>query len=463
MNILQKIIEYKKKEIKKLPKIENQGLKTRNFFKAITENENKISLIAEIKKFSPSTSQIIKQKDFSIKTWAQDFEKAQVSAISILTDKKFFGGDFSFLTLAKKATQKVPLLAKDFFISSEQVELAKNAGADCILLIAKILKVEQIKTLYKLAQSKKIDCLLEIADNEDLQKALKTDCRLIGINNRSLQNFHINIANTFCLAKKIPLDRKIISMSGFQSNEIKIIQNIAQGVLIGTAISGSKNPFKKIKEVLSNKPLIKICGLRTSEVAQFCENKKINFCGLNFVPHSKRKVSLKEALKLRKDFSKTKVVGVFQDQSVEFINHYAQELDLNFVQLHGTENYNFCCQIKKPIIKAVAVNCYLDLLRAEKLKDVCDLFLFDNKVGGSGKNFDHQLLIDFLNHKDFKNPFFIAGGINQQNAAKLCNIFAYFPNFLGIDLASGVESKGEIKVKKIATIADIFAKNKDEK
>lgn len=233
MSILEKIVEYKKTEIPSSPEVlENLPKAERDFFAALEGSGN---VIGEIKPASPLKGRVL-PKDFNPAEFAAAYEKAGVSAISVLTDSYFFGGSFENLQTAKQATSVVPILCKDFILSEKQIRLARKYGADSFLLIVKILSVEELKNLISAGRNYNMEPLVEITDNEDLQKVLQTDAKIIGINNRDLRDFSVDLSRTLRLAKQIPKNRLIISLSGFYGADIRLVKGACNGVLVGSGI-----------------------------------------------------------------------------------------------------------------------------------------------------------------------------------------------------------------------------------
>jgi indole-3-glycerol phosphate synthase len=253
--ILSKIVKEKEKEIKErkekyplnliLKKI-NFSEESRNFKSAISKEG--INLIAEIKKGSPSAGII--RKNFDHIEIAKIYEKGKVDAISVLTDEKFFKGNLDFLKDVKKIT-RVPILRKDFIIDEYQIYESKIFGADAILLIGKILEVKKLKKFLSLAKELKMDSLVEIHSENELKKILDLEIEIIGINNRNLENFKVDINTTFELLKKIPKDKIVVSESGIKKREDVIkLQNFGvNAILVGEVFMRSENILEKIKEI----------------------------------------------------------------------------------------------------------------------------------------------------------------------------------------------------------------------
>ena len=259
MMILDDIIFNKRQEVTSLkvrfsgkdPKKLTQGIpKPRNFLKAF--KKGKFPLIAEIKKASPSAGVI--RQDFEPITLAKAYEESGAAALSVLTDEKFFQGKLENLKLAKESTT-IPVLRKDFIIDESQVLESRLAGADALLLIARILEDQQLARLLELAESMGIQALVEVHNAEEVERVLKSNAKVIGINNRDLDTFQVDLQNAVNLIKKFPKlkERIVIAESGIQAREhIEILKKAGvDGVLIGETLLRSRNIPAKIKELLA--------------------------------------------------------------------------------------------------------------------------------------------------------------------------------------------------------------------
>ncbi len=250
--IIEEIIKHKKEEIRKrkrkLPlRLFKDKLKKsdRDFKKAITKN--RVGLIAEIKKASPSEGVI--RKDFDVEKIARIYEKNKVAAISVLTEKKYFKGNIKDLPLVRSITLK-PVLRKDFVMDDYQIYESRYYGADAILLIASILTKNKLKKFIKIAEKYSMDCLVEVHTKTELKKAVDAGAKIIGINNRDLKSLNVDAKITFDLVKEIPKGKFVVSESGIKSR--KDIQSLAgkvNAVLVGTVLMRAKDIAKKIKEL----------------------------------------------------------------------------------------------------------------------------------------------------------------------------------------------------------------------
>ncbi|KPJ65764.1 hypothetical protein AMJ44_09515 [candidate division WOR-1 bacterium DG_54_3] len=223
--------------------------KPRDFMKAF--RKGKFSLIAEIKKASPSAGII--REDLNPISLAKTYEECGASAISVLTDEKFFQGKLEHLKAAKDSTT-IPILRKDFIIDDSQVYESRIAGADAILLIARVLEEADLSGLIKLAESLGMQALVEVHNTEEVERVLKAGAKLIGINNRDLDTFKVDLKTTLQLMQKFPKlkDRIVISESGIERHEdVETLKGAGvSGVLIGESLLRSRNIPAKVKELL---------------------------------------------------------------------------------------------------------------------------------------------------------------------------------------------------------------------
>jgi indole-3-glycerol phosphate synthase len=207
-------------------------------------------IIAEHKRRSPSKS-VINQSN-SVDEIVKSYENGGASGISILTDNQYFGGSLDDLILAR-ATTNLPLLRKDFMVDEFQIIEAKAFGADVILLIAAVLTRDEIKKLSELAKSLQLEVLLEIHNQEELDKSIMPSLDLIGVNNRNLKTFEVNIDYSKQLAEQIPNDFIKISESGIDSAEaVSELKNFGfKGFLMGEFFMKSENPESEMKKFIN--------------------------------------------------------------------------------------------------------------------------------------------------------------------------------------------------------------------
>lgn len=258
-SILDKIIAVKKKEVEELKIQGFHGtevhFKHRSLLQKL-EQSKEISIIAEFKRASPSKGDINTNIDPAIQT--QVYVDAGADAVSVLTDRTFFKGAVSDLRAARSSIE-APILCKDFIIDPVQIQVAKQAGADIILLIAAALDDAALKSLYEYAIGVEMEVLMEVHNEEEVERVLKTGNRLIGVNNRNLKTFEVSLEVTEKLAPLIKKDGGfLISESGLSTLEdIKRVAKAgANGILVGEAFMRHTNPAKAIKEM--KLPLVEV-------------------------------------------------------------------------------------------------------------------------------------------------------------------------------------------------------------
>lgn len=257
MDTLSQIVDYKKTVIasaKKNLQVSqmNNKVNTPNFADAILTNhaQNKTSIIAEIKQGSPSRGIIT--TNFDVKAIAEDYQKGGATCISVLTDEKFFLGSNKNIAIASLYS-RLPILRKDFIIDEYQIHESLHLGASAILLIASILTPQQMQNFETLAFALGLSVLVEVHSAAEMETALKyTTTPLIGINNRNLKNFSINLQNTIDLLQMIPQGRIAICESGITTkDDISMMKSHrCNTFLIGTAIMQSTNRMTFIQNLL---------------------------------------------------------------------------------------------------------------------------------------------------------------------------------------------------------------------
>ena len=243
--ILDKIVEHKRKEVKELKR------KRRSLKEKLAAD--KISLLAEIKKASPSKGLI--QPEFNPTAQLKAYEQAGAAGISILTDQKFFQGSSQILQQMRKLTE-LPILRKEFIIDPLQIYESFFIGADVVLLIAAILSDQKLKSFLALCRELKLEAVVEVHNLEELKRVLETEAEIIGINNRDLNDFSVDLKTTAELSAELEkLDQRhnhyLIAESGIKSREdIDYLKEIGvDGVLIGETLMRAESPKAKINEL----------------------------------------------------------------------------------------------------------------------------------------------------------------------------------------------------------------------
>jgi indole-3-glycerol phosphate synthase len=256
---LGKIIAKKKQRVEEARKIFPRdrlesllahALPVRDALSSLLANQNgTIPVIAEIKRKSPTQGEIM--PGLSPAQLAKDYESAGARAISVLCEQDFFGGSLEDMEAAKQSCS-LPVLCKDFVISTFQVLTARIHGADLILLIASALDQRKLNELFILVKEMGMTPLIETHDQAELERALSLGAKLIGINNRNLATLETSIDTTRKLLPLVPKDKIVVSESGFSQRE-ELVDLRAEGVsafLIGGSILSSQNPGQKLKELV---------------------------------------------------------------------------------------------------------------------------------------------------------------------------------------------------------------------
>ena len=255
MNILDTIIEYKAEHelpqrrkatpLSEMRRRASNSPEPRDFSRALTHTSNVVALIAEVKRASPSRGDLV-TGEFAPAQFAQAYQRGGAHAISVLTDEKFFKGHLGYLQLVKDAVA-LPVLRKDFIVDEYQLHEARYAGADAVLLIVAALDDSMLADFHQCAQSIGLAALVEVHDEREVGRALKCGAQLIGVNNRDLRDFKVDLATTSRCALFLQSARgqvtAIVSESG-----IKTVQDVAQvaamgahAVLVGESLITSPN------------------------------------------------------------------------------------------------------------------------------------------------------------------------------------------------------------------------------
>ena len=255
--ILDEIIENKKSELKQSEELKPLGEVEKEIkripvpkdFYSLAKNYDGIKIISEIKKASPSRGLIC--KDFDPVRIAKSYRDNGAFAISVLTDKKFFDGDLLYLSDIRKELD-IPLLRKDFTIDPYQIYEARLYGADIVLLIASVLELKQITEYLAITHSLGMNAIVEVHDKDELDKAIRAGSRIIGINNRDLKTFKVNLSTTEELVEYIPEDKLVISESGISDPQhIRKLVNLGISTfLIGETFMSSPDPGSRLGEFI---------------------------------------------------------------------------------------------------------------------------------------------------------------------------------------------------------------------
>lgn len=427
------------------------------------------NFICEVKKASPSKGIIAEH--FPYLDIAKEYEVAGAAAISVLTEPDFFKGDKKYLQEIA-STVKIPVLRKDFIIDEYQIYQAKVWGASAILLICACLDVPTLTKFRELADSLGLSSLVEAHDEHEVQMAIDCGARIIGVNNRNLKDFTVDVQNSVRLRNLVQDDVIFVSESGLETPEdIQVLRDNNIGVaLMGETFMRSPNKVEKLAYLYGSTyytPKVKMCGISKVETIPAVVEAKPDYMGLVFAP-SKRQVTVDQAKtlveELHKQYTKRynngaeqsnndeiKTVGVFVNETLDNLVSIATDANLDAVQLHGDEDEAFIKALKEKtdveVWKAVQIRSSTD---AEAWIDSsADMLLFDayhkDERGGTGEVFDWSCL------DEFERPFMLAGGIDSTNVAHAIRTVRPY----GIDISSGIETDGVKDDEKIKAFTNI--------
>ncbi|WP_105735587.1 bifunctional indole-3-glycerol-phosphate synthase TrpC/phosphoribosylanthranilate isomerase TrpF [Cronobacter dublinensis] len=389
------------------------------------------AFILECKKASPSKGVI--REDFDPARIAAVY-KHHASAISVLTDEKYFQGSVEFLPIVSAIAHQ-PVLCKDFIIDPYQIYLARFYQADACLLMLSVLDDDQYRQLAAVAHSLSMGVLTEVSNEEELERAIRLEAKVVGINNRDLRDLSIDLNRTRELAPRLGHGVTVISESGIHTyGQVRELSRFANGFLIGSALMEHDDLETAVRQVLLGEN--KVCGLTRPQDAQSAWEAGAVFGGLIFVPSSPRAVTDEQARAVI-DAAPLRYVGVFRDAPLDDVAAKAQQLALSAVQLHGDEDQTYISALRASLPSTTAIwkaQSVSHALPARNLQYV-DRYVLDNGQGGSGVQFDWSLL-----EGQSLNDVMLAGGLGADNCVQAAQL-----GCAGLDFNSGVESAPGIK------------------
>ncbi|EKK4080370.1 bifunctional indole-3-glycerol-phosphate synthase TrpC/phosphoribosylanthranilate isomerase TrpF [Cronobacter dublinensis] len=389
------------------------------------------AFILECKKASPSKGVI--REDFDPARIAAVY-KHHASAISVLTDEKYFQGSVEFLPIVSAIAHQ-PVLCKDFIIDPYQIYLARFYQADACLLMLSVLDDDQYRQLAAVAHSLSMGVLTEVSNEEELERAIRLEAKVVGINNRDLRDLSIDLNRTRELAPRLGHGVTVISESGIHTyGQVRELSRFANGFLIGSALMEHDDLETAVRQVLLGEN--KVCGLTRPQDAQSAWEAGAVFGGLIFVPSSPRAVTDEQARAVI-DAAPLRYVGVFRDAPLDDVAAKAQQFALSAVQLHGDEDQTYISALRASLPATTAIwkaQSVSHALPARNLQYV-DRYVLDNGQGGSGVQFDWSLL-----EGQSLNDVMLAGGLGADNCVQAAQL-----GCAGLDFNSGVESAPGIK------------------
>lgn len=453
-----------------------------NFYERL--KQSKPALMAEVKRASPSKGDI--KLDANAATQALTYAQVGASVISVLTEPKWFKGSLNDLLVARKAVEHVAnrpaILRKDFIIDPYQIMEARLNGADSVLLIVAMLSREQLESLYKFSKSLGMEPLVEVNCAEEMKTAIELGAKVIGVNNRNLHSFEVDLSTTSKLAEMVPDDVILAALSGI-SSPADVAHYSSQGVsavLVGESLMRASDPAAFARELLNlssseisngkktSTPLVKVCGTRSLSAAKTIVESGGDLIGLIFVEKSKRKVDLSVAKEIshfvhttnRKHISPKKavtgqswfdhqyenlassphplLVGVFQNQPLEYIRSIIAEVNLDIVQLHGQEPFEWIHMLDRPVIKVFPLNSSEISRPNYHIVPLIDAYV-GGESGGLGKKVDWEAA-SFI-----PVSYVLAGGLTPKNVQDAISV----SRPAVVDVSSGVETDGKQDLEKI--------------
>ncbi|KAL2827623.1 indole-3-glycerol phosphate synthase-domain-containing protein [Aspergillus cavernicola] len=454
-----------------------------------------LSLMAEIKRASPSKGMIAEHA--CAPAQARVYAKAGASVISVLTEPEWFKGGIDDLRAVRQSlegfTHRPAILRKEFVFDEYQILEARLAGADTVLLIVKMLDTELLTRLYRYSQSLGMEPLVEVNTPEEMKIAVDLGAEVIGVNNRDLTSFEVDLGTTSRLMDQVPENTIVCALSGISGpKDVEAYKKDGvKAILVGEALMRASDTAAFVAELLGgdskkislqsqSSPLVKICGTRTEEGARTAIEAGADLVGIILVEGRKRTVPDDVALRISKVLKSTPrpvpystadpqggsnatsveyfdhsanllrhptralLVGVFLDQPLSYVLAQQQKLGLDVVQLHGSEPLEWSRLIPVPVIRKFGLNDFGISRRAYHT-----LPLLDSGAGGSGELLDQSRVQQVLDSDDGLRVI-LAGGLDPSNVSNIIKQLEEFKHkVVGVDVSSGVESNGAQDLDKI--------------
>ncbi|OJD24772.1 hypothetical protein ACJ73_03862 [Blastomyces percursus] len=454
-----------------------------------------LSLMAEIKRASPSKGLISSSTCAPIQ--ARKYAMAGASVISVLTEPEWFKGGIEDLRAVRQSLEGLPnrpaVLRKEFIFNEYQILEARLAGADTVLLIVKMLDTGLLRRLYQYSQRLGMEPLVEVNTAEEMKIAVSLGSQVIGVNNRDLKSFEVDLGTTSRLMDLVPDSTIVCALSGISGpDDVKAYRTAdVKAILVGEALMRAEDTNLFVSQLLGGgnplptsipkRPLlVKICGTRTPEAARTAIESGADLIGIIMAKGRTRTVSDGTALEISKVVKSTPrpassvsgiqkyidnissidyfgyssrllchthralLVGVFLNQPLSYIISQQQKLELDVVQLHGSEPIEWASLIPVPVIKkfspgepGLSRHAYHTLP------------LLDSGAGGSGEKLDISSVQDSLEKSDSLRVI-LAGGLDHMNVVDtLQQLGRHGESVVGVDVSSGVESDGLQDLEKI--------------
>jgi len=258
--ILQEIVDHKRKQVEeakklgfidKLEELAQQRIEYIDFGSMLSRDPDRVKIIAEVKKASPSKG--VLRKDFDPVEIAEAYQEGGADALSVLTEKEYFLGDIDHIREIKRKNVHLPILCKDFIIDKYQIVEAAAYGADALLLIASVLSDRELEEFYNFCDTMNLFCIMEVFSGDELERTAPFEKAAIQINNRDLKTFEVDLHNTEKIINKVPAGRKVISASGIKNREdIERFKECGvDAVLIGESFMRVDDIKSKLRDFLA--------------------------------------------------------------------------------------------------------------------------------------------------------------------------------------------------------------------
>ena len=506
-SILDEIFAHRKIEVeaqKQIPSLRPSDLQASynlniappqiSFLERLRKSQYSLSLMAEVKRASPSKGDIAPH--ICAAEQARKYALAGASVISVLTEPKWFKGSVEDLRAVRQSLDGMPnrpaVLRKEFVFDEYQILEGRLAGCDSVLLIVKMLDEETLKDLYFFSKSLGMEPLVEVNTPDEMAIAIQLGAQVIGVNNRDLTTFKVDLETTSRLMDKVPKGTVVCALSGISgANDVKSYQSQGVGaVLVGEALMRSERPDEFANRLLgSSQPtelvhkrqdiLVKICGTRTPEAARVAAEAGADMIGIILVEGRKRCVSTESALAIAEAVHTTSksgtkpraalnedsltssqyfehttkffnrenralLVGVFQNQPLSYVLGQVKLLNLDAVQLHGSEPIEWATLIPVPVIRRFGYDDQGICRRGYHA-----LPLLDSASGGTGQRLDAGVIKSVLEQDDGLRVV-LAGGLEPNNVKSvLSDLSEYSSQVVAVDVSSGVEENGSQSLEKI--------------
>ncbi|KAL2003143.1 hypothetical protein VTN02DRAFT_4925 [Thermoascus thermophilus] len=457
----------------------------------LRQSQYPLSLMAEIKRASPSKGIIAASA--CAPAQARKYAMAGASVISVLTEPEWFKGSIDDLRAVRQSLEGLPnrpaVLRKEFIFDEYQILEARLAGADTVLLIVKMLSVELLTRLYNYSRSLGMEPLVEVNTPEEMKIAVDLGAEVIGVNNRDLTSFEVDLNTTSRLMDQVPDSTIVCALSGISGpKDVEAYKKDGvKAILVGEALMRAKDTEAFVSELLGGSteelptkaelpPLVKVCGTRSPDAARVAIEAGADLIGIILVEGRKRRVSddialqisqvvkstprpsvpllegakstpvdyFEQSSKILRHPTRALLVGVFANQPLSYVLEQQQKLGLDVVQLHGSEPLEWASLIPVPVIRKFALTEPGISRRAYHA-----LPLLDSGSGGTGELLDLSGVRKLL-EGDSGLRIILAGGLNPDNVVdvvqKLGNLAG---RVAGVDVSSGVESEGSQDLDKI--------------